>query len=98
LLGAASTLALNIILGLCALRLLVLGTRYPPVYSAAGLAIIAFLGQGMLNNLFTVPATGTLLAILIGAFATGTPFTSSAWRNEAQIADQAGAHRSAAGD
>jgi hypothetical protein len=31
--------------------------------------MLAFLTQGMVNNLFSVPATGILLAVLVGAFA-----------------------------
>jgi len=68
--GAISMLVLNAVLALAALWLLVTGWRAPVVYSAAGVAIIAFLVQGMVNNLFTVPATGTLLALIVGVFAT----------------------------
>ena len=68
--GAISMLVLNAVLALAALWLLVTGWRGPVVYSAAGVAIIAFLVQGMVNNLFTVPPTGTLLALIVGVFAT----------------------------
>jgi hypothetical protein len=60
-----------------------LSRRYPLI-AAAGVASLAFLAQGMVNNLFTVPATGTLLAVLVGlivaapprtAFGTGQPYS-----------------------
>jgi len=67
--GAVSMAVLNAVIALAALRLLWPRSRRPAIYTAAALAMIAFLAQGMLNNLFTVPATGTLLAVVVGAFA-----------------------------
>ena len=64
-LGALSTFGINVVLALLALQALILRRRYPVVVAAA-LAVLAFLAQGMVNNLFTVPATGTLLAVLVG--------------------------------
>jgi len=64
-LGALSTLGINIVVALLALQALILRRRFPEVVAAA-LAALAFLAQGMVNNLFTVPATGTLLAVLVG--------------------------------
>jgi O-antigen ligase len=66
--GALSMAVLNVALGLIGLLLLIRGRGRPAMYSAAGVAILAFLAQGMLNNLFTVPATATLLAVVVGAF------------------------------
>jgi len=64
-LGALGTLAVNVVLALVALRAVILRRR-SPVIVAAAFAALAFLAQGMVNNLFTVPATGTLLAVLMG--------------------------------
>jgi O-antigen ligase len=69
-LGAFGTLAINVVIALMALLAFVRRRRYPIVVAAA-LASVAFLAQGMVNNLFTVPATGTLLAILVGIVAAG---------------------------
>jgi O-Antigen ligase len=68
-LGALGTLILNIVLALAAL-IWILGRRDPTLlYRAAGFAVLGYLAQGMVNNLFTVPATSILLAVLVGAFA-----------------------------
>jgi len=64
-LGALSTFGINVVLALLALQALILRRRYPVVVAAA-FAVLGFLAQGMVNNLFTVPATGTLLAVLVG--------------------------------
>lgn len=64
-LGALSTLVINTVIALGALEACIFRRRYP-LAVAAGIASLAFLAQGMVNNLFTVPATGTLLAILVG--------------------------------
>jgi hypothetical protein len=66
--GAAATLVLNIVIALFALRLLCARGEMRVLSFAAGIALLAFLAQGMVNNLFTVPATATLLALVIGAF------------------------------
>src|SRR4029079_787141 len=85
--GALAAAAINIGLALVALRCAWRGrTRHDPLLAAAALAILAFLAQGMFNNLFEVGATGVLLALLVGAFASGdhaepdgrNPYTSSA--------------------
>ncbi|HEX7069487.1 MAG TPA: O-antigen ligase family protein [Rhodothermales bacterium] len=64
-LGALGTLVINVVIALGALEACLFRRRYP-LAVAAGIASLAFLAQGMVNNLFTVPATGTLLAILVG--------------------------------
>ena len=66
--GAAATLILNVALALAAVGWMIRRKR-AVLATAAGLAVLAFLAQGMVNNLFTVPATGTLLALVVGAFA-----------------------------
>jgi O-antigen ligase len=70
LLGALSTLGINVVVALLALQALIFRRRSPEVVAAA-LAALAFLAQGMVNNLFTVPATGTLLAVLVGIIVAG---------------------------
>jgi O-antigen ligase len=85
--GAIAALAINVALGLVAVRCAWRGRkRRDPLLVAAALSIVAFLAQGMVNNLFEVGATGVLLALLVGAFATGArsepdgrnPYTSPA--------------------
>jgi O-antigen ligase len=68
-LGAVVALLLNIVLLLIALRLVYAGRAEGSLNAAAGFGMLAFLTQGMVNNLFSVPATGILLAVLVGAFA-----------------------------
>lgn len=71
-LGAVATLALNVALALAALGLIwQRGVRRDVLVSAAGFALAGYLVQGMVNNLFTVPATSVLLALLVGAFVAG---------------------------
>lgn len=70
--GALAAAAINIGLALVALRYAWRGwKRRDPLLVAAALAIGGFLAQGMFNNLFEVGATGVLLALVVGAFATG---------------------------
>ncbi|MBA3688263.1 MAG: O-antigen ligase family protein [Chloroflexi bacterium] len=70
--GALAAAAINIGIALVALRYAWRGwKRRDPLLVAAALAIGGFLAQGMFNNLFEVGATGVLLALVLGAFATG---------------------------
>jgi O-antigen ligase len=73
LLGAAGVLLLNLGLGLAAVAVVLRNWR--PEGSelplAAGLAFLAFLAQGMVNNLFTVGVTSILAATLAGCFLAG---------------------------
>ncbi|MEP7040154.1 MAG: O-antigen ligase family protein [Chloroflexota bacterium] len=70
--GALAAAAINIGLALVALRCAWRGRkRHDPLLAAAALAILTFLAQGMFNNLFEVGATGVLLALLVGGFASG---------------------------
>jgi O-antigen ligase len=68
--GAAGVLLLNLGLGLTALGV-VLRHRRPgrsALPLAGGLAVLAFLAQGMVNNLFTVGVSSTLFATIVGGF------------------------------
>jgi O-antigen ligase len=85
--GAIAAFAINVALALVAVRCAWRGRkRRDPLLVAAALSILAFLAQGMVNNLFEVGATGVLLALLVGAFAAGpgsgpderNPYTSPA--------------------
>jgi O-antigen ligase len=68
--GALAMVAINLALALLALRCLWRGWRRRDVLLAApGLVIGGYLVQGMFNNLFSVPATSSILALLVGAFA-----------------------------
>lgn len=68
--GALGTLVINLVVALLALQAVVFRRR-SPLLVATGVAVLVFLAQGMVNNLFTVPATGTLLALLVGVLAAG---------------------------
>jgi O-antigen ligase len=73
LLGAVGVLLVNLGLGLAALAVVLRNWRpdRPELPLAAGLAILAFLAQGMVNNLFTVGVTGILAATVAGSFLSG---------------------------
>jgi O-Antigen ligase len=71
-LGALGTLALNLALAVAAVGLIwQRRARHDVLLSGVGLALGGYLIQGMVNNLFTVPATSVLLALLVGAFVAG---------------------------
>ena len=71
-LGALATLVLNLALAVAALGLIwQRRERREVLLSAAGFSLGGYLVQGMVNNLFTVPATSVLLALLVGAFVAG---------------------------
>ncbi|MCV0384738.1 MAG: O-antigen ligase family protein [Erythrobacter sp.] len=65
-LGALGLAVLNGVIALAAIRWVFFGSA--PYAAAAAVAILAFLAQGMVNNLFSVPATSILLSLLVGAF------------------------------
>ena len=76
--GAIAAAVINVGLAFAALRCGWRGRkRHDPMLAAAALAILAFLAQGMFNNLFEVGATGVLLALVVGAFASGDRAESS---------------------
>lgn len=77
-LGGAGILLLNVGLGLTALAVVVRNRRpgRPELPLAAGLAMLAFLAQGMVNNLFTVGVTSTLAATMTGCYLAGDDRTS----------------------
>jgi hypothetical protein len=70
-LAAIGSLIINV--GLAGLAVLTIrealhGERRSHVLIAGGVAVLAFLAQGMVNNLFTVGVTGVVLALLAGVF------------------------------
>jgi O-antigen ligase len=68
--GALAILGINIGIGLIALGCTWRGRkRESALLLAAGLAMGAYLVQGMFNNLFSVPATSSVFALAVGAFA-----------------------------
>lgn len=68
-LGAVGAIVLNLGLAVLAFGVLVRAAREPngAIASAAALALLAFLAQGMLNNLIAVGVTGLFAAFLVGA-------------------------------
>ena len=68
-LGALAVASLNIVLAAIALRCAWRGrARGDPLLVAVGMVMIGYLVQGMVNNLFSIPATSSLLALLVGGF------------------------------
>jgi O-antigen ligase len=70
-LAAAGALILNLVLAFMALVTIRDSATGRPRFElgmAAGIAVLAVLVQGMVNNLFTVGATGVILALLVGVF------------------------------
>ena len=68
--GALAVAALNIVLAVIALRCARRGrARGDPLLVAVGMVMVGYLVQGMVNNLFSIPATSSLLALLVGGFA-----------------------------
>jgi O-antigen ligase len=69
-LGALATLAANICLGLLALRMAWRGRTHKDVLLiGAAFALLGYLAQGMVNNLFSVPAATAVFALVVGGFA-----------------------------
>ncbi|MDP9250788.1 MAG: O-antigen ligase family protein [Chloroflexota bacterium] len=70
LIGGLAMVVINVGLALLALRCVWRGWRRRDVLpAAAGLVITGYLVQGMFNNLFSIPGTSSILALLVGAFA-----------------------------
>jgi O-antigen ligase len=68
--GALGAVAINVGLALAALQRLrtTLRRKNLPIDLAAGIAVLAYLIQGMVNNLFTVGATSVVFVLVAGAF------------------------------
>jgi O-antigen ligase len=66
--AAIGSLLVNVALFIAVLRIL-WRRRQPAVIETAGaLAVLGYLAQGMVNNLFTVAASGVIFAVVIGAY------------------------------
>ena len=78
-LGALGALLLVVGLVAASLRAVIEGVRHmtSPLVMAAGVAMIAFVGQSMVNNLFTVAVTSTYAALVFATFLVATDEVSS---------------------
>ncbi len=68
--GAVGALIVNIAIAIAAVRVL-LGLRrrrIPAIEVAGALAVLGYLAQGMVNNLFNVAAAGVVFAVVAGAY------------------------------
>ncbi len=75
-LGFVAAVLLNVALAVLAARMLWLcfrDRRRQLAPAAASLAVLAFLVQGMVNDLFTVPVVSTMAALVIGGFLVVAP-------------------------
>lgn len=89
-LGALGAAVINVGLALVALRAAWRGRMlHDPLLLVAGLAILGYLVQGMVNNLFEVGATSALFALTIGAFAAWHPEAEEAASSRTLTADPA---------
>ena len=66
--GAIGAFIVNLAIGLAALRLLFRLRRVPAVETAGALAVLGYLAQGMVNNLFNVAVAGVVFAVVAGAY------------------------------
>ena len=68
--GAIGAFLVNLAIGLAALGLLVQGwrRRVGVIETAGAIAVLGFLAQGMVNNLFNVAAAGVVFAVVAGAY------------------------------
>ena len=68
--GALGSLIVNVVLAFGALAALrrANARRRPAIESAAAVAVLGYLAQGMVNNLFNVAAAGTVFVLVLGAF------------------------------
>ena len=82
-LGALGSLLLNLAIAMGALQVIVRGRhrRRPAIEAAAEFAVLGYLAQGAVNNLFTVAASGTVLALVVGAFVLPTLVRSLSGRS-----------------
>ena len=68
--AAGGALLVNVALGLLALRVVFSPRRrrLPAIETAGALAVLGYLAQGMVNNLFNVAASGVVFAVVVGAY------------------------------
>jgi len=79
--GALGALLVNLAIGLAALGILLRSRRGATVAETAGaVAVLGYLAQGMVNNLFNVAAASVVFAVVVGAWVirleTGSPSAS----------------------
>jgi O-antigen ligase len=68
--GAIGAFIVNVAIALAALRVLLSlrRRRIPGIEVAGALAVLGYLAQGMVNNLFNVAAAGVVFAVVAGAY------------------------------
>jgi O-antigen ligase len=68
--GAVGALIVNVAIALAAMRVLLSlrKRRIPGIEVAGALAVLGYLAQGMVNNLFNVAAAGVVFAVVAGAY------------------------------
>jgi hypothetical protein len=68
--AAIGALLVNLALGLLALRVVLSPRRrrLPAIETAGAIAVLGYLAQGMVNNLFNVAASGVAFAVVAGAY------------------------------
>jgi hypothetical protein len=68
--GAIGSFLVNLAIALAAVRILLRGRRpdTPVIETAGAIAVLGYLAQGMVNNLFTVAAAGVVFAVVAGAY------------------------------
>jgi len=68
--GAIGAFLVNLAIALAALRILLLGRRenVAVVEAAGAVAVLGYLAQGMVNNLFNVAVAGVVFAVVAGAY------------------------------
>jgi O-antigen ligase len=68
--AAIGAFIVNVAIALAALRVLLAGRRpgLPVVQTAGAIAVLGYLAQGMVNNLFTVAAAGIVFAVVAGSY------------------------------
>jgi O-antigen ligase/polysaccharide polymerase Wzy-like membrane protein len=89
-LGAIGALLVNLGIALAAIRVVLARRRrsLPAIETAGAIAVLGYLAQGMVNNLFNVAAAGVVFAVVIGAYVIRLERAPSA-----QSASEDGRHR-----
>jgi O-antigen ligase len=69
-LGATGALLVNLGIALAAFRIILAPRRrnLPAIETAGAIAVLGYLAQGMVNNLFNVAAAGVVFAVVAGAY------------------------------